>query len=384
MRGVLVHEWIARDGGSEKVLDEFVRSFPDADVLCLWDDAGRYPGRRVHESGLARTPLRRNKALALGAMPYVWRGRPGAYDFALVSSHCFAHHVTFRAAAGGAAQGGVEKFVYVHTPARYLWNPELDARGASLAVRLAAPPLRILDRRRAREGARFAANSDFVRRRIERAWGVDARVIFPPVETARIAAVPDWRDELSAAESDLVEGLPETFVLGASRFVPYKRLDWVIHAAERAGVPAVIAGSGPEEGRLRQLAAAAAVPVRVLARPSDALLYALYQQAYVYVFPAVEDFGIMPVEARAAGARVIVNSLGGAGETVEEGVDGLLFREDSIEAVAECIADIDTVPRGGAASASMRRGGAASVSTLSAERFRQHIREWVDGEIGRM
>ena len=71
VRGVLVHEWIARDGGSEKVLDEFVRSFPDADVLCLWDDAGRYPGRRVHESGLARTPLRRNKALALGAMPYV-------------------------------------------------------------------------------------------------------------------------------------------------------------------------------------------------------------------------------------------------------------------------------------------------------------------------
>ncbi|MEU5842250.1 glycosyltransferase [Rhodococcus sp. NPDC047139] len=360
--GILVHEWIARDGGSEKVLDEFVRAFPDADVLCLWDDADRYPERTVHESGLARTPLRRNKALALATMPYFWRRRPGSYDFALVSSHCFAHHVTF-----DAAPNGFEKLVYVHTPARYLWNPELDDRGASLAVRCAAPPLRALDRRRAREGAHFAANSDFVRRRIERAWGVDARVIFPPVETTRISAVPDWRNELSAAESDLVEGLPEIFVLGASRFVPYKRLDWVIRAAERAGLPAVIAGSGPEERRLRRLAAESTVPVHVLARPSDALLYSLYQQAHVYVFPAVEDFGIMPVEARAAGARVIVNSLGGAGETVREGVDGLRFCEDSVEAVAACITAIDTVPK----------DGVGGVAALSAENFRHHIRDWV-------
>ncbi|UVT24063.1 glycosyltransferase [Rhodococcus pyridinivorans] len=365
--GILVHEWIARDGGSEKVLDEFVRTFPDADVLCLWDDADRYPGRTVHESGLARTPLRRSKALALSAMPYVWRRRPGSYDFALVSSHCFAHHVTFR-----GAPSGFEKFVYVHTPARYLWNPELDDRGASLAVRCAAPPLRALDRRRAREGAHFAANSDFVRRRIERAWDVEARVIFPPVETARISSVPDWRDELSAAESALLEGLPETFVLGASRFVPYKRLDWVIRAADLAGVPAVIAGSGPEEGRLRQLADEATVPVHVLARPSDALLYALYQQAHVYVFPAVEDFGIMPVEARAAGARVVVNALGGAGETVAEGVDGLCFRQDRVEAVAECIAAIDGVPK----------GRNEAVAALSSENFQQHIRDWVGEGIG--
>lgn len=368
MRGIVVHEWIARDGGSEKVLDEFVRSFPDADVLCLWDDARRYPDRTVHESGLARTPLRRHKALALAAMPYVWRRRPGRYDFALISSHCFAHHVTFRDAGPD-----FEKFVYVHTPARYLWNPELDGRGASLAARLAAPPLRRLDRRRAAEGARFAANSDFVRRRIERAWGVDAEVIFPPVDTARISAVPDWRTELSDAENSLLEGLPETFVLGASRFVPYKRLDWVIRAADRAGLPAVVAGSGPEAGRLRRLAADARVPVRILPRPSDAMLYALYQRAHAYVFPAVEDFGIMPVEARAAGARVIVNALGGAGETVVDGIDGLRFSEDSIESLADAIRSVDAVP-----------GGAGSAVDLSVNRFREQIRDWVRREIGQL
>lgn len=363
-----MHEWIARDGGSEKVLDEFVRCFPDADVLCLWDDADRYPERSVRESGLARTPLRRNKALALAAMPYVWRRRPGSYDFALVSSHCFAHHVTFR-----DSRPDFEKFVYVHTPARYLWNPELDDRGASLAVRVASPPLRSLDRRRAAEGAQFAANSDFVRRRVERAWGVEARVIFPPVDTARISSVPDWRTHLSESESALVEGLPELFVLGASRFVPYKRLDWVIRAADRAGLPAVIAGSGPEEGRLRRLAEEASVPVRVLPRPSDALLYALYQRAHAYVFPAIEDFGIMPVEARAAGARVVVNALGGAGETVTDGVDGLRFSEDSVESLAEAVAAIDAVPR-----------GAGSVVDLSAERFRTQVRDWVTSGFGQL
>lgn len=362
MPGVLVHEWIARDGGSEKVLDEFVRCFPDADVLCLWDDAQRYPDRTVRESGLARTPLRHNKALALAAMPHVWRRRRGDYDFALVSSHCFAHHVSFR-----ESSEDFRKFVYVHTPARYLWNPELDDRGASMAVKLASPPLRRLDRRRAGEGAQFAANSDFVRRRVEKAWDVDARVIFPPVDTTRITSVTDWRTELSGPEFSLLESLPAGFVLGASRFVPYKRLDWVIRAADLAGVPAVIAGSGPEETRLRQLADRAGVPVRVLTRPSDALLYALYQRAHVYVFPAIEDFGIMPVEARAAGARVIVNELGGASETVVEGVDGLHFRDDSVESVAECIASIDRVPQ---------RGPGTSTD-LSSERFRADIRNWV-------
>ncbi|MFD3811687.1 glycosyltransferase [Rhodococcus sp. NPDC058639] len=362
MPGVLVHEWIARDGGSEKVLDEFVRCFPDADVLCLWDDAERYPTQTVRESGLARTPLRRHKALALAAMPYVWRRRTGDYDFALVSSHCFAHHVSFRGAAHD-----FRKFVYVHTPARYLWNPELDDRGASAAVKLASPPLRRLDRRRAAEGAQFAANSDFVRRRVERAWGVEARVIFPPVDTTRISSVPDWSTELSEPESSLLESLPDRFVLGASRFVPYKRLDWVIRAADLAGLPVVVAGSGPEETRLRKLADEARVPVRVLSRPSDEMLYALYQRAHVYVFPAIEDFGIMPVEARAAGARVIVNELGGASETVVEGVDGLHFRDDSVESLAECIAAVDTVPRRG-------RG---SVAELSSERFRADIRNWV-------
>lgn len=364
MAGVLVHEWIERSGGAEKVLDEFVKCYPDADLHCLWNDAaGRYSTTDVHESVLASTPLRRSKALAVPVMPFTWRRLPNRdYDFALISSHLFAHHAAFR-----GARNDVPKFVYVHTPARYVWNPELDQRGNSPLAKLGSPLLRRIDRKRASEGASFAANSEFVRERVERAWGVSARVIHPPVDVDRITAVDDWRTRLNDNELQLLSSLPSNFVLGASRFIPYKRLDWVIRAAERAGVAAVIAGSGPEEDRLRALAAAASVPVRIVHRPSDALLFALYQQALAYLFPPIEDFGIMPVEAMAAGARVITNSVGGASETVVPGVDGLHFHEDRWESLAECISEIDTLES--------REGH--SHGKYSARRFRSEISSWI-------
>ena len=163
MSGVLVHEWIERSGGAEKVLDEFVNCYPDADLYCLWNDApGRYSTTDVNESVLAATPLRRSKALSLPVMPFTWRGLENrGYDFALISSHVFAHHATFR-----EQSARFRKFVYVHTPARYVWNPELDERGNSPLARLGSPILRKIDRKRASEGASFAANSVFVSRRV--------------------------------------------------------------------------------------------------------------------------------------------------------------------------------------------------------------------------
>ncbi len=143
-----------------------------------------------------------------------------------------------------------------------------------------------------------------MRRRIATAWGVEARVIFPPVEVTEIQRVHNWAARLTGEDSEIFAGLPQGYVLGASRFIPYKRLDLVIRAGEAADRPVVLAGRGPELGRLRCAAAAARVPVTFVDRPSAALLRALYQQAAVFVFPAIEDFGIMPVEAMAAGAPV--------------------------------------------------------------------------------
>lgn len=336
MSGLIVAEWIEAVGGAERVVDRFAGLFPDADILCLWNDApGRHRGRKVRETWLARTPLRHHKALALPLMPLAWR-RPahGSPDWALVSSYAFAHHVQF-------AQPGTPTFVYAHTPARYLWAPELDGRGDNLAARIAGPPLRALDRRTAARATAVAANSRFVAQRVQRAWGVEATVINPPVDVSYISSGA-WRDQLTDRERRRLDALPRDFVLGVSRFIPYKRLDLVIAAGEALGMPVVIAGSGPLEGELRERGRTARVPVHLQVAPSDAMLFALMERAGLFVFPPVEDFGIVAVEAMAAGTPVIANRVGGASESIREGVGGALFdprsRSDLVAAATRAVA----------------------------------------------
>jgi glycosyltransferase involved in cell wall biosynthesis len=365
MTGVLVHEWIAQDGGSENVLQAMSELFPDAPIMCLWNDSvGRFPAGRVHESWLARTPLRRSKAAALPFMPLTWRMlKDRDYDWALISSHAFAHHAMFR-----GASHPLRRMVYVHTPARYVWTPELDARGDRLSARAISRALRPVDRRRAQEGAEFAANSRFVRSRIRAAWGVDARVVYPPVEVTRILAEPDWSTRLTEAEHAVLQGLPDGFVLGASRFIPYKRLDAVIETGEAIGRPVVLAGRGPSRASLEERAAQASVPVHFVDSPSDALLFALYQRTALFVFPAVEDFGIMPVEAMAAGAPVLAQVVGGAAESTVAGRTGALVSFDSPAETREG-AEI--------AMATRTEDRQERARDFSAERFAREISAWV-------
>ncbi|HWN26077.1 MAG TPA: glycosyltransferase [Actinomycetospora sp.] len=341
-RGVLVHEWLARAGGSEQVFDRIVADFPGADLLCLWDDRDdRFRGRPVRETWLARTPLRHHKALTLPLTPLVWGHQMrGSYDWAVVSTHSFAHHVRF------SHSPGMRKILYVHTPARYIWEPDLDARGGGRLARAASPVLRHVDRRRAADAHTVIANSRYVARRIARTWSREARVIHPPVEVERIASVRDWRTLLAGDEARTAAALPHDYVLGASRFIPYKRLDLTIRAGEAVGLPVVLAGGGPEERALREIAATARVPVHFVVDPSDALLYSLYQRATVFVFPPVEDFGIMPVEAMAAGTPVVINAEGGAPETLAGRPVGAMFDAGSPASLAEAVDAATRLPRG--------------------------------------
>lgn len=361
--GALVHEWVTRAGGSENVFHSLGRIYPAADVICLWnDDPDRFPPEQTEESWLARTPLRGRKALALPLMPLVWRNLPhGPYEWALLSSHAFAHHARF------TKSRDTKRFVYVHSPARYLWTPDVDSRGANPVIRTAAAFLRPVDKRRAHEGAVFAANSEYVRRRIANTWAVESIVIHPPVAVEAIRAVEDWGVEVTDEEARLLEQLPQGFVLGASRFIPYKRLDLVIKAGEQAGRAVVLAGAGDLEQPLREQAAVASVPVTFVIRPSNAMLRALFQRCAVYVFPAVEDFGIMPVEALAAGAPVVAQAVGGTAEIVEDGTSGSLATFESMSEVGRAIE---------VATATSRADRLARANTFSEAVFERQIRAW--------
>lgn len=332
MAGIIVHEWLARHGGSENVVEEIALTFPDAQIQSLWNDApGRFPPTRVSETWLARTPLRKSKAMALPFMPLTWQhlGSSDA-EWILCSSHLFAHHARFSGPARHAP-----KFVYAHTPARYIWSPELDARGKGAAVRVAAKPLQRIDFRRSQDATSIAANSHFVSQRIKAAWHRESEVIYPPVNVGDFAVDP--APDLTPEEEAILDSLPSDFVLGASRFIPYKRLDLVIALGVASDVHVVLAGDGPSLLELRALAEEHPGQVTFVSRPSRPLLSALYRRALAYVFPAIEDFGIMPVEAMATGAPVIARATGGAAESVIHGVTGALLEDFTGQAAREAL-----------------------------------------------
>jgi len=322
--GLIAHEWIERHGGSENVLEAIAALYPDADLVTPWSNAPeRFEASRVRELWLARSPLRGRKALALPALALAWRTAVPTekeYDWVLASSHSFAHHIKPRGKSARAP-----KLVYAYTPARYVWTPELDERGSGIIARSASLALRPLDRKRAQEAESIAVISEYVAERARVAWRREAEVIYPPVEVALAKSVDDWRSKLDTAETAAIEDLPSEFILGASRFIPYKRLDLVIDAGEAAGLPVVLAGAGPEEAKLRERAAAASVPVHFVIAPSNEMLFSLYQAALVFVFPPVEDFGIMPIEAMALGTPVVANRIGGSAETVADNLSGIHF-----------------------------------------------------------
>jgi len=213
---------------------------------------------------------------------------------------------------------------------------------------------------------RYAANSEFVKQRVRRAWGVEAEVLHPPIAVSEIRETLTWR--LPAAETAVLKTVPESFILGASRLVDYKRIDLVIKLAHAIGLPAVVVGSGPDEARLRAYASEIGADVRFLGRVSDRLLYELYRLTELFAFLAVEDFGIMPLEAVAAGAPVLVNSEGGASEAVLPTGAGLAVEIQDFQAL-----------RAAAESAIALKGLAktSSVDRYSNERFRQRFLEWV-------
>ena len=166
-------------------------------------------------------------------------------------SHAFAHLTRF------GRQPGTRYLSYVHSPARYLWSPAFDGRGSSPFLAAPRRALRAVDVRMSRHVHSYAANSREVQARIGRFWGRDARVVNPPVAVDYFSAAPVAERTQS-----------RDYLLGVGRFVGYKNFDLIIEIADAAGFPVVIAGSGPEEAKLRRLAGNARVPVSIEIRPS--------------------------------------------------------------------------------------------------------------------
>jgi glycosyltransferase involved in cell wall biosynthesis len=350
----LVHEWFAATGGSENVFVAISELLPHAKGYVLWREHDAHRGAAFQESWLARTPLRRAKPLALPVMPIAWRTLTREhFDVVISSSHAMAHTVK----TGSA--GDTRYLSYIHSPARYVWSPDFDGRGSNGLLTLPRRALQAADVRLSRHVHRYAANSREVRARIRRYWHRDAWVINPPVDVDFFAAGPARADR--------------GYLLGVGRWIPYKNFDLMIEIADQAGVPLVIAGSGPEEDALRRAATKVRAPVIFEHRPSRERLRELYAGARALLFPTHEDFGIIPVEAQACGTPVLGLRRGGLLETVVEGETGFLVDANDPGRYLDALSNVDSLDR---------RRIVEHARTFSTDVFKARMTTWIADAAG--
>lgn len=326
MRSALVHEWLQDLAGSEQTFLRMAESLPSADLFALTVNPETDFGldRPIRTTMLQATKFtRERRGLTLPLMPLAWKAlRPqDRYDLVVTSSHAFSRYFS--------AVSSVN-YCYVHAPMRYVWSPDIDQRAAMVGLSPARFVLKRLDLRSTRAVDEFAANSTAVAERIARFYGRESRVIFPPVDLAKFR--PGAGGNLDS----------ERFLLGFSRWIPYKRLDLVIRVGEALQMPVVIAGRGSQSGPLRAIAAAARTKVTIVESPTDVELAELMRRSAALVFPSHEDFGIVPVEAQASGTKVVALDCGGSRDTVIDRVTGVLSPTqdvaDMVDATRLCLA----------------------------------------------
>lgn len=323
MRTALIHDWLTGWGGAEQVLLAMQEILPGAPIYTsLFAPQGLPPifgELDVRPSFLQRIPgaPRRHQAL-LPLMPLAFEQFDlSDYELVLSSSH---------ACAKGVITGPETRHVaYLHTPLRYAWDmyhAYVSQGGVPVWKQALIHPLlhylRLWDQLNTQRIDTLLCNSAFVQRRIAKYYRREATVVYPPVE------VPDT----------LAPRQPDDFYLVAGRQVPYKRVDLVVEAFAASGRRLVVAGNGPEHARLQRFASE-----RIVFRTevSDAELKQLYARARALIFPPLEDFGIVPVEAQAAGCPVIAYGRGGALETVHADETGVFFAEQSVTSLNDAI-----------------------------------------------
>ena len=319
-RVALVHDYLLVMRGAERTFLQIASLWPDAPIYTLlYDERGidsGFRGRSVHTSWLkvfqpSQSSFRRLFPLFASAMRRLPTDR---YDLVISSSSAFAHAAPVRP--------GAIHVCYCHTPFRYAWHEH--ARTLRNAASYARPAMRAtLDRVRtwdlaaSRRVTHYIANSELTRERIRDFWNRDAAVVHPPVEV----------DRFYIAE-------PEDYFLVVAELVSHKRVEIALEAAQRAGRPIKVVGSGPELKRLRALYGAT---TEFLGRVTERDLADLYARCRALVVPNIEEFGIAAVEAQAAGRPVLAAHVGGTLETVIDGETGALVPAENVNELAEAM-----------------------------------------------
>jgi glycosyltransferase involved in cell wall biosynthesis len=358
MRVAIIHYWLVGMRGGEKVVEALGEMYPQADIFT-----------HVYLPEMISDKIKQHKIVPtfINSLPRAGR----MYKTYLPLMPLALEQLDLRgydliiSSESGPSKGIVPSsdalhVCYCHTPMRYIWNMYHDYRNsAGRITRLMMPPLthylRMWDVTSAARVDSFVANSATVARRIHRYYGADSVVIHPPVDTRAFSI---------AAASEL-----EDYYLMAGELVSYKRPDLAVLAFNEMKLKLVVIGGGEMLDEIRRVAGPT---VTVLGSQPFDVLKRHYARCRALIFPGEEDFGMVPVEAMASGRPVVAFGRGGATETVKEGMSGVFFAEQTVEAISSAVRSLAAVEID-------PEKIAAHASQFGREQFFQRMRTHIDG-----
>lgn len=330
LRVAFVHDWLVGWRGGEKVLATLASMYPDAPIYTLFHDPQNLPASFGNHKVIVHTSANRfrfmRKAL-LPLMPLWIESLPlDNYDLVISTSSCVAK---------GVMVGPYTKHLcYIHSPMRYIWDQRDAYLGRvrrlpiiGLLIEGVSSLLRMWDITSATRVDLFVANSSFIQQRVRRYYSRDAVVVHPPIDIERFTPPDDQKKG--------------GYLLAAGALVGYKRFDLAIKAAELTGKRLIIAGDGPDLAHLRSIAGS---KTEFVIKPSNEVWVELLRGADALLFPGIEDFGMVAVEAMAAGTPVIALKAGGALDFIVDSTSGLFFEESSPQSLADAIQRAAEIP----------------------------------------
>lgn len=327
MKVALVYDRVNKIGGAERVLQTFHEIFPKAPLYTAVYNSKKAPWAKIFPkvipSFLQKIPFAQENHEFLGVLT------PLAFESFNLSKYDLVFSVTSEAAKGINVKPGSYHICYCLTPTRYLWsgyNFYLNHPGKLGKIPffpyLARPFLwytKFWDRIAAQRPDKIIAISSVVKKRIKKYYQREATIIYPPVDVAF------FKNEISQKED---------FYLIVSRLEAYKKVDLAIQAFNRLGLPLFIIGKGSEEEKLKKMAKS---NIKFLGQLTDTKLKDYYKRSKALIMPQEEDFGIVAIEAQAAGTPVIAFQKGGAIDTVIEGKTGVFFSQQKVESLIKAI-----------------------------------------------
>lgn len=339
----LAHDHLFQIGGAEKVLAVLAEIFPEAPIYTLINNP-KITKNILEQKRIVASPLQKIPFIHhifqyfLWFMPRLWEKTDlSAYDIVLSSSSGFVKGLKF--------DSNKKHLCYCHSPIRYLWEDREEYLGQmpegrilSLLLPKLLNKLQIWDFSQAQKVSLFIANSENIAHKIKKYYKRDSIVITPPLDLSQFYLASE----------------PKDYYLIVSRFRPYKKVDVAIKAFNNLKLPLKIIGTGSEKKRLKRLAQN---NIEFLGEVSDEQRNYYLAHCRALIYPQEEDFGISALEAMASGRPVIAYRKGGALETVQEGVSGSFFDEQTWESLAHCILRFDQ-------------------TKFSPEKIRQHVAQF--------